>query len=727
MTLTAILLFSSFNFVSAESQSVTTISSQDFLIEANQTTLMQGYDRHQVEVNVTKQVDDSKTQKSEINPKIEISKLTAKASIDNPDSVHIVGTGITELYSLNTPNKNVPNFDKDSINKDGKFYIDLSSTPVTKKTTVPIKITLEYTKTVNGKESFGSETTTIYVVQEASLAPENSMIEIKKFDIFPLGEISPGQDFDVVFEVYNPGDAPAKNIKLSLDGLTAEGINMATGLNTQDITVLPPKTSNTVVYSLTTPASAVGGKFPLTLKYTFNGKTPTEGDTKAPQEGQYQFSIDLKKSSMAPSTLIFEKIDFPQATVGKNAFVNVGFTLKNIGKFKAQNINVAAISKEITGLSPKSASSVVIPEMAPGESKEFNFSFQTTNAISTQNYPVEITVNYADDSTTKDAPSHTITQTVGVNAVNWEEEEAKNKDKPTSVPKLIIEKYTFDTDNIYAGTDFNLNLVLYNTSPKKTIKNIKIYLTSETLQSNDQTKVSSASVFTPIESSNTFFIDSIAPKEKVEKTIKLSTSRDTVAKTYTLTANIEYEDEQSKPYTSSEIIGIPVYQDAHLKIGEIIVDPQFTVGMPGMVSVEFYNTGKVTLSNFMVSFEGEGLKTDSPNYYKGNFAVGTSDTFSVYVSPESTENTSGKIVFTYEDSTGLEHKEEKEFTINVMEMEMPDEIEKAGNMPPQNPGLSKGLLIGIGAAILAAIIVIIVLRKRKKKKSDEDLTIDEDQ
>lgn len=711
-------MISNFNFAFADEKpkedaettqkpniSVTNISSQDFLVEANQTTLMQGYDRHQIEVRVKNQIDTSK---------FTISNLTAKASIANPDSVHIVGSGIIELDRLNYW----------TDNNEMTFFIDLSSTPVTKKVTVPINITLEYTKTEEGKEpSVGSETTTIYVVQEASLAPENSMIEIKKFDIFPLGEISPGQNFDLVFEVYNPGNAPAKNIKLSLDGLTAEGVNMATGLNTQDITVLPPKSSSTVVYSLTTPASAIGGKFPLTLKYTFNGKTPTDGDTTAPQQGEYQFSIDLKKSSMAPSTLIFEKIDFPKATFGKNAFLNIGFTLKNIGKFKAQNINIAALSKEITGLSPKSASNIVVPEMAPGESREFNFSFQTTNAISTQNYPVDITVTYVDDSTTKEA--HTITQTVGVNAVNWEEEEAKNKDKPSSVPKLIIEKYSFDKDSIYAGTDFNLNLVLYNTSSKKTIKNIKIFLTSETLQSNDQTKVSSASVFTPIESSNTFFIDSIAPKQKVEKTIKLSTSRDTVAKTYTLTANIEYEDEQSKPYTSSEIIGIPVYQDAQLKIGEIIVDPEFQVGMPGMVSVEFYNTGKVTLSNFMVSFEGKGLKTDSPNYYKGNFAVGTSDTFSVYVSPESAENNSGKITFTYEDSTGLEHKEEKEFTLNVVEMPMPSEDEML-DKPPENGGGSflKPLIIGI--AIVAAVVLFIIFRRHKKKKSEEDLTIDED-
>lgn len=675
------------------------VETTNLLITANQTTLLGNLDRHNIFVNV------------ENLGNAEAKNVVAKAFIANPTTVFLDGYTATNLGN---------------IGNSKAFTIPVKTLPTDKDVTVEINIELSY-NLADGTQKTQSEK--IYVIQKATKLPENSILEIKKIDSFPLGYVVPGENFNVAFEIYNPGNAPARNVKLMLEGLEPTGINMKTGLNTQDLTMIPAKSKATVFYELTSPASAAGGMYQLNLKYSFVGKTPTGGETMAPVTGEYKFSVDMKKASMAPSTIIFDRVTFPKGQIGKNRNVDVSFTLKNIGTSKAQNLKISAVSENTAAVSPTSGSNAIVKELDPGQSAEYKFSFKTTNSATTGNYPVNFTVEYIDDSTTVDKP-HKITQTVGINVIDWEAEALKNKDKPTSTPKLIVEKYEFIPNVIYAGTTFNMNLVLYNTNDTKIIENVKIFLTSETMQSSStgSTTTTSASVFTPINSSNTFHIDSIAPGERIEKTITLGSSRDTAAKTYTVTANLEYEDRQANKFTSQEIIGVPVLQESKIGMGEITMDPQYTVGMPGNLSVDFYNTGKVALSNFMVNIEGEGIKADTPTYYKGNFPSGTSDTFSVNITPESPEATKGKIRFTFEDSTGESHEIEKEFTIEVMDMsEMyPEGMDP--NMPPMPPEDQGGLPILPIAAGAAALGVggFIFWRRRKVKKDEEDLTIDED-
>lgn len=680
-----------------------------------------------------------------LNVNRKVRNPVAYASIDKPVSVHIADRGVYNVSG-------------------GVFRIPLYTLDTTEDVTVPINITLKYdiettpqsttvtttsegnTTTIDHKngsiesEKFSNQektntdnvsyeskemTTTIYVVHRARKVPKNSMIEVEKFEILPNGYVVPGSEFELVFSIKNPGDAPASNVKLSLDGLDAKGINMAKGLSTVDTTTLNPGDARLIRYYLKIPASAKGGQYPLTLKYTFNGKNEKGEDTTSPVEGSYTFSVDVKQADMAPSSIIFERIDFPTGRLGKNQPVKVSFSLKNIGTKNAQNIKISAISKDVEGLLPVSGSNAIVASLKPGQVANYSFDFKTANAVSTKTYPVEITVEYIDDAIGEEP--HKIVQVVGVNGVDWYAEQQKYKDLPKSTPILIIEKYDFNPEVIFAGTQFTMKLDIRNTSSSKSIKNIKISLTSDVAQSADQgAPAQTASVFTPVQSSNTFFIDHIPAGEKIEKAITMTTSHDTAAKTYTLTANLEYEDGQANPYKSSEIIGITVVQDSKLSIGEVNIDPEYFVGTPGSLNVEFYNTGKVTLSNFMVELEGDGIAADMPTYYKGNFPSGSTDSYTVNITPESPEAKSGKLVFSYEDTTGEKHTIEKDFKINVSDFdpmaqggfeEIPMEPPKTTNWP---------VIIGGGLALLAGAGGAVLYRRRKKKKEEEDLSLDED-
>ncbi|MDO5718332.1 MAG: hypothetical protein Q4P34_05035 [Tissierellia bacterium] len=306
-------------------------------------------------------------------------------------------------------------------------------------------------------------------------------------------------------------------------------------------------------------------------------------------------------------------------------------------------------------------------------------------------------------------------------------------DKIKNKPKLIIDKYGFSPENPMAGEEFTMNLSFYNTNADKSVRNIKIFLTStdQAVDANpNENRAPSSSVFTPVDSSNTFFISYIAPGGTVQKAITLTTSNTLAAKNYQVTANFEYEDKDGNEYTAQELIGIPIVQKSKLETSELTLPTETFMGEPADGSIEFYNTGKDTLYNLMVKLQGE-FDTDSKQYYVGNFQSGSSDSFQFDIRAKNPGETKGKIIFEYEDSTGHKQEVVKEFALNTLDEPMPNP-EDMGELPMDGdfdaggkPKVLNPFLLG-GILLAVAIIVAVVLKKRKAKKEDEDLKIDED-
>ncbi|NLY19954.1 MAG: LPXTG cell wall anchor domain-containing protein [Tissierellia bacterium] len=677
-------------------------SNVNFTVKAKQTTFVKDGRYWNIDVDI----ENNSYDENDI-----ANNVIVKASITNPDKVFIQGNGVI------VDNKQI----KPKNYENGTITVQAQGDA--ESATVPINIDIEFYDATGKLQSYPTQT--IYVRLDAPEKPSNPIIEVKQLEMLPLGYVNAGTEFSIGFEVYNPGDATAKNIKLSLDGLAAESIHMANGLSTKDITNLGPKSSQYVFFDLKTAKTNKGGTFPLTLKYNFVAE---EG--KAPTQGEYGFSIDVKKLDIAPSSVVFENIKFPSGAIGRNKEVNVDFTIKNNGNSPAKNMKISAISTDTSGLVPVSNSSVNVEQLGAGQTASYSFAFKSTNAAQTMSYPVTLMVEYTDDSTTAEAP-HKIEQIVGVFVTAPKEVGADGKPVQTSTPKLIIENYSFSPDIIEAGQTFTMYLTLYNTNANKAVKNIKLFLTSEpsiNASSENATAAASTSVFTPVESSNTFFIYSIAPGGRIDKEIKLSTVPDTLAKTYTITANFEYEDAKAEKYTATELIGVPVIQKARFEVGELQFSPEFFMGQPNEISVDFYNTGKVTLQNVMVKIDGDFV-SDTPSYYKGNFNPGTQDTFSAGITPNAAGELSGKITFSYEDSTGEKQEVVEEFKVNVSDMPDFSEFEGMDGMgmePPKTGGILTNPIFWIVIVAAAAGGGFVFYKKRKKKREEEDLSLDED-
>jgi hypothetical protein len=250
-------------------------------------------------------------------------------------------------------------------------------------------------------------------------------------------------------------------------------------------------------------------------------------------------------------------------------------------------------------------------------------------------------------------------------------------------------------------------------------------------------------VFSPVDSSSSFFINNIEREGTVEKLLKFKTKTDASVKVYNLILTMEYEDgegnaydSQEQAYKEEEKLGIQVSQPVRLETAEPVLPMEAYAGSPADIELEFYNMGKSTMYNMMVKLEGN-FQVQGSNYFVGNFESGRSEYFSATMIPEEEGEATGKIIFEFEDALGNIEKVEKEISYFVMadgageefdqNMEFPEgEFNEDGFEEPGEDSKNKVIGFGVAAVILVAG-GIIFYKKRKSKKLLEDMLEDEDE
>lgn len=550
-----------------------------------------------------------------------------------------------------------------------------------------------------------------------------AQLKINRVDMIPETNVIPGGVLAIGYEIENTSDVLAKNIELNISGLAEAGLSLRNGTTTQKLSTIEPGKKSYLYYEMNVANSAKFGSYELKTGLSYESEFAKE----ATKEETSVF-VNIGGDASQSSQLIIQDLKFPAATLGVNRTFDVSFKIRNQGQSVAKRIRASAKSDDPSGVVSRTVSDILVRDLAPGEEETVSYKFFTTKGGSTKNYPINIKLEYFDDFTDNKEPK-TVEQIIGV-FLNNPENTGDGKDAKKSTPKLIIDKYEFTPKLPLAGNEFEMNLSFYNTNAKKAVKNIKIDLTSQDT-TDEKSNTSGSSVFTPVDSSNTFYIGRIAPNGKVEKTIKMFVVPDATAKTYTITANFEYEDDDNNEYKSSENIGVPVYQESKLDIDPINYQTNAFVGDNIPITCNFYNTGKVTLYNFKVTLTSDKATINNGTYYIGNFNSGGQDVYEGSIMPNEAGELKAKIKFSYEDSTG--EVKEKEEDINITVEEAPPMDPNAGpdGMPlpdgsmDETPWFKKPLFIIPIAIVILGAVGFVVFKKLKNKKKEKDLNIDE--
>lgn len=569
--------------------------------------------------------------------------------------------------------------------KNVKFTFKISSGAATK--TYPIKFNLQY---YNSSGDYFSNTETGYLkTMEDKQLPR---LDLKEVSTNP-SPVLPGKNFKLDVALENNGAISATKVTVTLLGLKNDGASIIGNTNKKSQAVIYSGNSTVFSFNLSASSKIETGANSLKLKVDYSDNYGSVYS----DEIEFFYNVVSEDSN---TIIEMKNIVSPESILLPGDSAPISFDVANTGSADAHNIKVTVSpDKELI---PRTQNTIIIPLLKKGESKNVQFQLYVSDEATTKNYSVSLNVEYdapVDGAVTK----QTVMQYVGLNIEN---------STGKSVPRLIIDKYSVNPEIINAGQPFTLNLSILNTSKSSTISNVKV-----TLSSDDGT-------FTTV-NSNSFYIDSIGPKSRVQKQVSFSSKSDAAPKQYMISINYEYEDEKGNPYTTKDVVGISVQQTPRLVVGDISIPPEAFIGSPLPINVSFYNMGKSTLYNLLVKLEGN-FKVEGTSYYVGNFEPGKTDSFDGAVTPEAAGPVKGFIVFSYEDADGKKQEIKKEIAFNASEMPVEPPADGGGMVPQETDKKIPLWAFMVGGAVLLVVIVITVLVIRKKIKARKEFMIDEE-
>ena len=532
-----------------------------------------------------------------------------------------------------------------------------------------------------------------------------------------------GDEFSLTAEALNDSKAVAKAAQITVEGLSPESIYLAGSTNILDYAEIAAGAAIPVKMDFATNSKTKSGSYPLTI----NVKYTDEKGAEFSKSYSYYVGINKRTSEGTASQVIIENISAPAETISVGREFVTTLSVKNAGAGDVKNIKITAKPEGEGEIVPKSTAILQIAALAAGESAAAEFRFAPTASSKNQNYALGFVLEYETGKLLDDDKPEVIsfTQYQGVNVSNPDADKKEEDDKKISVPKIIISDYSVNPLIVQAGREFDLSMTFKNTATKG-IKNIKAFLT---VPEGTEKK---GNVFSPVQSSNTFFIDAIPQGATANVSVRLFAVPDASPRSYEVYVNFEYEDAENNAYESKEIIGINVKQITRLDVGALNVSETGDVGLPQYLTFQFYNTGKVTLSNVLVKLSGEGF--DFSGYeetFYGTLNAGSQQFFEAEFSPSAPGRHKGIITISYEDDAGELLSETREFSMDVVEAPAlgvdpaGGPVDENGNpLSMENKPVAKGpngALIAGGIAVPVLGAAGFILRRRAKLKKESAL------
>lgn len=307
-----------------------------------------------------------------------------------------------------------------------------------------------------------------------------------------------------------------------------------------------------------------------------------------------------------------------------------------------------------------------------------------------------------------------------------DEDDDDDKDPDPLTPYIIVESYSFGSESVDAGTDFELSMVLRNTSDTHTLQNIVM-------------NVAPQGIFSVSSSSNTIYIDQLFAGSTVTKSVTINAGLTKVTDdkdANTINIKFDYQflfDKVRKTGTSNETITLPVIFPDRFEISPPEMSNMNFVGDDCYLYVPMVNKGRSSVYNLTASVRGD-MSNPGQTQYIGNLTAGQDSGADFTIRFDEPGEWRGEVVVTYEDTNMNPREAVMPFTITVQEMNMgmepgmedpgmmePEPSEPVDTQPQDNTRRRTMMLVGLAVAVMTFYTTV---RKAKAKRSifsDEDL------
>lgn len=534
-------------------------------------------------------------------------------------------------------------------------------------------------------------------------------------------KVAVGQEFEIQVTVKNMGTGPAMypefrftedREKKVLSNFSVVGGNG----DIYDTMMTEVKGGETKIFSIALKVNENTRELPAGSKYRINTTLACSNWT-AMDDKRYttatSFELEVSYALSEPNFVV-ENVTFNPAVTEGVTETTATIHLKNISDAKANNVVTTLSGTEIGSTGNKNIS---VRDLT------------NTKQLYTVNGQQKVAVEYQ-LSLNKDRKNNEMLFTITYNGQERPQEVLLNMPLPLNEsvngrePKVIIKQYKVNPTKVLAGNNVTLSLYIENTNSLP-VNNVSIQLDVPTETSSTGGSVSGGTVFSPVNSSNTFYLDRIEGKEVAVKNINMYVDPNASAKTYIVPVNISYEGTDGTKYTAGDNVNIPVGQESKVDIISTNVQSHGNVGEPLSIAMEFVNIGKVNLTNFKVSLDGDIPGKGENVYYIGNFNVGDTDEYSAMIYPENEGILAGNIRISYIDGDNQEVIIDEPFSSEIgPAIDYSAMMEPVMPMPEPEPTFAEKLksnLLTIIIGIVAIAEGAILFKGKRKAKAEEEL------
>lgn len=372
-------------------------------------------------------------------------------------------------------------------------------------------------------------------------------------------------------------------------------------------------------------------------------------------------------------------------------------------------------------------------DMEPGQMVEVPYSMGVRTDVKSGFFPIHYFVTYREEEGGNFSEPVDLVFYVHVKGEDDDELAADAGEQDRTKARIIVDSFSTEPQEIYAGAPFVLKVRMKNASSNVSASNIMFTFVSE--------EVESSPIFTSDTGSTSMVVNSLSPGEVTELSMLFKPAPTAEQKSYRMTIQEQYDSPEFKNAKEEVKISLQVKQEPRLNTSTIEVMPDnLEVGSETNVMFGINNTGKVLLYNVMVRFEADSIQTSDT--YVGNIKPGETgnvDTMVTAVAP-TMDDGRVKIIISYEDENGAVTEVEKELMLFVSEAVDPYESMEAGMMEGMD-GMEGGEMEGQGSFLskygkivfpIAAVLAIgagsfiVVKRKKKKEKELEEEELDDE-
>ncbi len=398
-----------------------------------------------------------------------------------------------------------------------------------------------------------------------------------------------------------------------------------------------------------------------------------------------------------PKVMVTDYKSEGELKAGNTAKISVTLTNKSKTDY-VRNMKLT-FSDSSGDIVPVGVTSGYVDRLNAKKSVTWNIDVKISELAKDGNHSVNIMCEFESE-----AGSGSSSDVINLNVIGKKKVETTTAPQDTSQPRLMVTEYTVENGSIIPGESRKVNITIKNTSPSKSVSNIKLSLSDE----SGELKT---------DGMGTAYVKSISANGTYVWTVGLTAVHTAKTGEHSLTLSMEYEDSNHSGYSASDIIRVNIKQSVMLKYDSARLPSKSIQGETVTVSINLMNTGKSTIHNAMIDIDVKGLDSGG-TVLVGEITQGESKTGSVNlrVSTEILGKAEGTITINYEDDFGESYTE----TVDVSTV-IEEKVIKADTEEEEKKNPLWWLFMLIGAILGGALGFGIphAIRSNKQRKEDE--------